>query len=398
MRGSWDNLTNNTSLVYPLYQVSTLECRTQERSSMPDSCKILLPIIHNADYNTYQNEKTYTDIYTTLWGASYAEEWNQSAWAHYAVDIATAKWTSLYSIADWEVYSAGYNSSYWNVVKIKFKFNWEILFAVYAHMNSISVKEWDVVRKWQQIWEVGNTGNTFWALWWYHVHFEIDKNNGWRPAYAFAWCPEVSKGHSEIIANGYCRIQLFQYTKDPIAMLEWVKAPYPVSTLDILAETVEQEHKSAETEKEVVAESETWTAVIVLPEEKKPEDKPAVQTEEKNLIDLDSSNLDVNGKEFVNKWNLEIEKSFKDVVPFENSAEIIIHVTNKVSWAKFNGTLNLPITAIASNTNISMNPVSIALVQDGKATITITPMKKGNTYIALNLWNAKIGWTTISIQ
>lgn len=398
MRGSWDNLTNNTSLVYPLYQVSTLECRTQERSSMPDSCKILLPIIHNADYNTYQNEQTYTDIYTTLWGASYAEEWNQSAWAHYAVDIATAKWTPLYAIADWEVYSAGYNSSYWNVVKIKFKFNWEILFAVYAHMNSISVKEWDVVHKWQQIWEVGNTGNTFWALGWYHVHFEIDKNNGWRPAYAFSGCPEVSKGHSEIIANGYCRIQLFQYTKDPIAMLEGVKAPYPVSTLDIVAETIEQEHKAAETEKEVVAESETWTSVIVFPEEKKPEDKPAVEDVEKNLIDLDFSNLDVNGKEFTNKWNLEIEKSFKDILPFENSAEIVIHVTNKVSWAKFNGTLNLPITAIASNTNISLNPVSITLVQDGKATITITPMKKGNTYIALNLWNAKIGWTTISIQ
>jgi len=29
---------------------------------MPDSCKIRLPIIHNADYSTYVNEKTYTDI------------------------------------------------------------------------------------------------------------------------------------------------------------------------------------------------------------------------------------------------------------------------------------------------------------------------------------------------
>ena len=108
---SWDNLKNNTSLVYPLYEVSTLECRTLEWSSMPDSCKIKLPIIHNTDYSTYVNEKDYTDIYTTLWGAPYEDPWNQSAWAHYGVDIATAKWTPLYAIADWEVYSAGYNSA-----------------------------------------------------------------------------------------------------------------------------------------------------------------------------------------------------------------------------------------------------------------------------------------------
>jgi hypothetical protein len=45
-----------------------------------------------------------------------------------------------------------------------------------------------------------------------------------------------------------------------------------------------------------------------------------------------------------------------------------------------------------------MNPVSVMLVQDGEAKIVITPMKKWNTYIALNLGNAKIGWTTISIK
>jgi hypothetical protein len=45
---------------------------------MPDSCKIKLPIINNADYTTYVNEKIYTDIYTTLWGANYQEERNQA--------------------------------------------------------------------------------------------------------------------------------------------------------------------------------------------------------------------------------------------------------------------------------------------------------------------------------
>ena len=398
---SGDNLTNNTSLVYPLYQVSTLECRTQERNSMSDSCKIKLPIIHNADYSTYVNEKVYTDIYTTLWGWSYQEPWNQWVWAHYAVDIATAKWTPLYAIADWEVYSAWYNSAYWNVVKIKFKFNWEILFATYAHMNTISVKEWDIVRKWQQIWEVWNTWNTFWALGWYHVHFEIDKNNWWRPAYAFAWCPELSKWHSEIIANGYCRIQLFQYTKDPIAMLESVDAPYPVQVWEKI-ENKSVAEKIEEQESHWVATWEvkdtTWEIVKVeLPENKPVEQKP-MATETKNLLELNFDGLDINWKEFVNKWNIEIEKEFDDSIMLEQSTQIVIRVTNKVSWAKFNWALNIPFTAIASNTNVSLNPVSVMLVKDGEARITITPVKKWNTYIALNLGNAKIWGTTIAIK
>jgi len=405
MRWSWDNLKNNTTLVYPLYQVSTLECRTLERDSMPDSCKIKLPIIHNADYSTYVNEKTYTDIYTTLWGAPYEDPWNQSAWAHYWVDIATAKWTPLYAIADWEVYSAWYNSAYGNVVKIKFKFNGEILFATYAHMNSISVEAGDVVTKWQQIWEVWNTGNVFWALGGYHVHFEIDKNNGWRPAYAFSGCPELDKWHSEIIKNGYCRIQLFQYTKDPIAMLESVDAPYPGQAWET------KENKPVKDDNDDVhgvatgnvvetgnTNVSTWeTAKVELPGEKKIEDKP-LNVEKKNLIDLNFDGLDINGKEFVNKWNIEIEKGFDDSIMLEQATQITIRITNKVSWAKYNGALNIPITAIASNTNVSLNPVSVMLVQDGEAKITITPAKKWNTYIALNLGNAKIGGTTIAIK
>ena len=398
MRWSWDNLKNNTSLVYPLFQVSTLECRTLEWSSMPDSCKIKLPIIHNADYSTYVNEKDYTDIYTTLWGAPYEDPWNQSAWAHYGVDIATAKGTPLYAIADWEVYSAGYNSAYGNVVKIKFKFNGEILFATYAHMNSISVEAGDVVVKWQQIWEVWNTGNVFGALGGYHVHFEIDKNNGWRPAYAFSWCPELDKWHSEIIKNGYCRIQLFQYTKDPVAMLESVDAPYPNQAVEKEeAKPVEKEENHGVATGNVVETENTNTSTgedvkVVLPWEKKIEDKP-LNVEKKNLIDLNFDSLDVNGKEFVNKWNIEIEKGFD-----EQSTQIIIRITNKVSWAKFNGALNIPITAIASNTNVSLNPVSVMLVQDGEAKITITPVKMWSTYIALNLGNAKIWGTTIAIK
>jgi hypothetical protein len=43
--GNGDNVPNNTTLVYPLYKVSTLDCRTQPFSELSDSCKIQLPLI-----------------------------------------------------------------------------------------------------------------------------------------------------------------------------------------------------------------------------------------------------------------------------------------------------------------------------------------------------------------
>ncbi len=64
--GNTSSLPNNSELVYPLDQVSTLECRTQTRSAMPEECKIQLPLIQGAKYANYAENKDYTDIYTVL--------------------------------------------------------------------------------------------------------------------------------------------------------------------------------------------------------------------------------------------------------------------------------------------------------------------------------------------
>ena len=218
---SW-SLPNNTSFGYPLRQVSTLECRTQYFEDMDESCKINLPIIRWANYATYMSNTTYRSIYTTLRAAPYSDTWNQEIWAHAWVDIATARGTPLYSIWNWVVYSAWWNSSYGNLVRIKYIYNWEIVYWVYAHMDTIEVEVWQVVTRWQKIWTVWNTWNTSWALGWYHVHFEIDKDNGWRPAYSYTNCKDLDKWHYKIIQNGLCRTELFKYQYDPIKILEWI--------------------------------------------------------------------------------------------------------------------------------------------------------------------------------
>ena len=219
------NLPNNSSFTYPLQKVSTVDCRTLYWEDMPDSCKISLPIIRGANYSAYVWNSLYRSIYTTMWAAPYSNTWDQTAWAHAGVDIATARGTPIYSIWNGVVFYAWRNSSYGNVIKVKYVYKWEIVYAVYAHLDTIEVSAWDTVTRWQKIWTTWNSGNTFWALGWYHLHFEIDKDNGWRPAYSYTNCKYVDKWHYTIIQNGLCREELFKYQYDPIRVLEWVATP-----------------------------------------------------------------------------------------------------------------------------------------------------------------------------
>ncbi len=219
------SLPNNSSFSYPLQKVSTVDCRTLYWEDMADSCKISLPIIHGANYTAYAWNSLYRSIYTTLWWAPYSDTWDQVNWAHAWVDIATARGTPVYSIWNGVVYTAWRNSSYGNVIKVKYVYKWEIVYWIYAHLDTIDVKAGDTVTRWQKIGTTGNTWNTFGALWWYHLHFEIDRDNGWRPAYSYTNCEDVSKWHYTIIQNGLCRKELFKYQYDPIRVLEWVAMP-----------------------------------------------------------------------------------------------------------------------------------------------------------------------------
>jgi hypothetical protein len=118
-------------------------------------------------------------------------------------------------------------------------------------------------------------------------------------------------------------------------MLESVDAPYPNQAAE------KEEPKPVEKEKNHgvatgnVEETGNTTSTdenvkVVLPGEKVIEDKP-LNVEKKNLIDLNFDGLDINGKEFVNKWNIEIEKGFDDSIMLEQSTQITIRITNKVS-------------------------------------------------------------------
>lgn len=361
-------LPNNTTFDYPLKKVSTLECRTLYRDDMPENCKIDLPIIHGANYDKYQNSAWYTDIYTTLRWASYSENRNPDVWAHAGVDIATARGTPLYSIWNWKVYFAWWNSAYGNVVKIKYLYKWEYIYVIYAHMDTIEIEQWQTISKWQRVWTVWNSGNTFGVLWWYHVHFQIAKDAWWRPKYSYLNCPDLSKWHYKIIQEGLCREQLLANEYDPIKLIEW---NYSVPVL------VENKTWNNQTVNNIVPANVTTTtttvntATSITPSVIQPpiQQMPAVATTEipqpsnsninvvadqqikrENLV-LDISNLDQYAQHFWNQNEIWIESdlSWRSLKLWEEWL-IIININKKNPTEKYNWILSVPFTLISTNT------------------------------------------------
>lgn len=213
----------NEYLLHPFKYITTIECRTKffEDITLEDDCIIDMPVIEQWNYTKYELDKVYRDAYTALWWSPYVwDSWDNEHGAHDGVDIATSRWTPLYAIANWTVWFAWEQTGYWNVVKISFNYKGEVYWALYAHMDKILVKAWDTVSQWDKIWTVWNSWLTFGALWGYHLHFEIAKNNVNRPMYWFTGCKDLDKDLIDIINNWLCRNELAKNTFDPIAFIE----------------------------------------------------------------------------------------------------------------------------------------------------------------------------------
>ena len=175
-------------------------------ADLDPSCKVSLPLVKWANYAKYADDNEYKNIYTTLWWATYTDGRDLDKGDHAGVDIASASGTPLYAIAHGIVTFAGTQAGYGNVVKIMFRYKNETYHAVYWHMKSISIKQGAVVEQGQQIGEMWNSWETFWALWGNHVHFEIDKDNSGRPAFYYQGCPALeTKSFTQITNGGLCR-------------------------------------------------------------------------------------------------------------------------------------------------------------------------------------------------
>ena len=399
--GNGTSLANNTSLVYPVDEVSKLECRIKHWSELDADCKMKLPIIEGANFAKYGADPLYTNTYTVLFGGNYMSGWDMENGSHYGVDLASSKGTPLYAIADGKVFFAGQQAGYGNVVKIQFIYKGKMYFSTYGHMDQILVQTWQPLMKGQKIGMIGNSGTTMGWLGGNHVHFEINKGDFWRPIYPFGQCSEAKKSGIETINNGLCREQMFKYGQDPIAFLEDAKAKRPFD--DHPREVPLPDNKTyGSTGADIGSTLEHNVAPIVpSPAPSSPVISVPVQANQEkpqtSKLIIDTSALDNNGKAFFDEWSVDLTGDVASPIKKNQTRILTLTIKNKKTWQPFNGILQQPIILVASSTNVTIDPVAISLVKDWQVEITVQGNQVGNTYTAINLGLNKVASLNLSV-
>lgn len=398
--GNGTSLVNNTSLVYPVDEVSKLECRHKTWPELDKNCKMKLPLIEGANFQKYGANPLYTNTYTVLFGGNYLSGWDMQHGSHYGVDLASSRGTPLYAIADGKVFFAGQQAWYGNVVKIQFIYKGKMYFSTYGHMDQILVQTGQPLTKGQKIGMIGHSGTTMGSLEGNHVHFEIDKGDFGRPIYPFGQCSEAKKSGIETINNGLCREQMYKYGQDPIAFLEGANATRPFD------EWGREEHASADNQH---SESSGATAESLLEELVKPllPESPAPvvnlpvetsqgQSQTSSLI-IDTSSLDGNGKAFFDEWSVDLTGDLTSPIKKNQTRILKLLIKNKKTGVWFDGILQQPIILVASSTNVSLDPVAISLVKNWEVEIKVQGNQVGTTYTAINLGLSKVASLNLSV-
>lgn len=97
---------------------------------------------------------------------------------HYGIDIGKrGANVPVVAVADGYVFRSYYSSSYGNVVFVSHVIDGQVFTSVYAHLESRSVGEGQVVSKGQMLGYMGNTGRSTGP----HLHFELHKGP-WTPS------------------------------------------------------------------------------------------------------------------------------------------------------------------------------------------------------------------------
>lgn len=205
-------------IVYPLKEISKLECRFKEFSDLSSNCKQDLPILKPKDYVKYSKQSggynDYTRLYTVLWGSSYKYGWDVGNGGHMWVDIATAKWTPVYSMAEWKVTIAKDLGMLGLSVTVEHIIDGKKVVSNYSHLSKISVSKWEKVNAGEKVGEVWSTGNSTGN----HLHFQIDLDTAFHPAYYnYKTCPY---SYNQISENGVCFSELQQLTVDPLDFIQ----------------------------------------------------------------------------------------------------------------------------------------------------------------------------------
>ncbi len=336
------SLSASANLVYPIQEMSKVECRFQNFSTLWNDCKMDLPILKTSDYTKYKNDyNTYRRVYTILWGASYNYGWDVWNGGHQWVDIATAEWTPVYSISDGKVVQAWFLAGRGSNVKIEHTINGRKVYSNYSHLSKIDASVWQNVETKTKIWEVWNTGNSFWN----HLHFQIDLATSWKWPWYRSSCSE--KNYDTIVNTSVCFSQLNTNTIDPLLFLETNWAVVKATTVDKPTPQIISQQGMLSREEILKREIEEF---------------------------LRTYNVQVNILNIA--WNLEMWKK----------GTLKITVYDKRNGKPFTGTFPWDMHFKYDNKKLEVFPTGILQIDRGEREFTITPKMPGKSSIDIYLW------------
>ena len=363
------DLPDNILLDYPLKQVSTVECRTEHRTSLNADCKIDLPRIKNAQYHQYKQTELYTKIYTVLPWAPYSPDSRDTTRGdHPWVDIATAEGTPLYSLAYGQVTFAWYQNGYGNVVKVQFRYKGELLHATYAHMETMNVKAGDSIRRGQLIGTVGNSGNTFGWMWGYHLDFTISVDNQGRPMYAFLGCDQQAQWFTAIVNGWLCRTERLQNTYDPLALIEASSQWTPIVEEKVVVEIIDG------SELNNLTNDLNMPDTIDLPIQPELPTQPTITAQPTPSYTVLTHQLQTDFmpyyiKEFLGQYSIDVQ-----AVTATDKTSLVIQIKDKKTGESFSWILPAPFVFVSPQASVTLSAWSVQLVFDGIIDVTASTL------------------------
>lgn len=170
---NWENLDASYKTNFP-----------KEISGMIEKYKYVSPYDvwdHVSDPNEREKVIFYKRLITTTWATDYCysssncKSWIEWTWTHAWIDIVSSVWTPVYAILDWIIIHKCDEKCdwFWKQIVVWTDFNWEMIATFYWHLNSVEkwLSEWDIIKKWQLVWWIWNTGISSAP----HLHLQINK-------------------------------------------------------------------------------------------------------------------------------------------------------------------------------------------------------------------------------
>lgn len=413
---------------YPVKEISKNECRKQHWSTLSADCKQPLPVIGNADYNSYKNNPTYRLAYSVLWGGTYNDGWDMQDGAHEGIDIVTSEGTPLYAIEDGLVVKARAQAGYGNVVVIKHTLpGGKFIYATYGHLSRITVPEGAKVIEGDMIGTVGHEGMAYGD----HVHFVL--NTTADNTYAFRECPDFNKGEIAIANQGLCRSYLQSRTIDPIAWIEQnrngstplLAATKPTSSIVARVLANKAARKAMPTSAALAPNPEpvaptttsntnTTTAATstqkslsahIVTTQNVPKNEVAFATNTSTVKTASpyGASMLVNditklNEEFFQKYTLTITPSFAGSMSVGHTSSIIVTITDK-NGKPYSGVLPKDLTLIPSAGIVTLSPQVVRLTNsEGKAVVLMSADKAGKTDIVVSYNMKSVAKISLSVQ